>query len=160
MIKGVVEGVSNNYGKFSVLIGGVWYGTKAEYATFQKPEKGDEISFDNGGDGKKYLQKVTIVSSGNAPAANNSSSAVAGKPAARGGYSRGSFPIEPLDGQRSIIRQNAVTNANSFLYNFGTSSSIPPTVEDLIDIARQIEAYTAGDLDRERAKELAEAEEG
>ena len=152
MITGTVAGVSTNYGKFSILIDGNWYGTKEEYATFDRPVKGDNVTFDNGGDGKKYLQKVVINSSGGAPAANTG-----GAKAARGGYSRGSFPIEPLDGQRSIIRQNAVTNANSFCQAIhpGTYS-----VDFLLDVARQIEAYTAGDLDRERAKELAEAEEG
>ena len=156
MITGVVEGTSTNYGKFSILVDGVWYGTKAEYATFPHPVKGDNVTFDNGGDGKKYLQKVTINSSGNtAPQAASGGTTAA---PARGGYSRGSFPIEPLDGQRSIIRQNAVTNANTFLENFGTDG-VSTTVDMLLNIARKIEAYTAGDLDRERAKELSEASE-
>jgi len=60
-VKGVVEGVSTKFGKYSVLVNGNWYGTKAEWAKVQ-PEKGDEITFDDGGG--KFLKNVKVLAGG------------------------------------------------------------------------------------------------
>jgi hypothetical protein len=60
IVTGVVEGVSTKYDKYSVLVNGTWYATKMEWATV-KPEKGDNITFDN--KGAKFLNNVKITSS-------------------------------------------------------------------------------------------------
>lgn len=136
MVRGVVEAKSNKFDKWSILVDGNWYSSKYEI----KANKGDEVEFDDGG--KKYCQKLKVVSSGSVGAATP----FTGKPAPTGG--KGVFPIPARDGQRSIVRQNAVTNANTLLGNVGA----PYTVDDLIEVAREIEAYTTGDLDDMAAK--------
>jgi hypothetical protein len=45
MIQGTVEAVSTKYDKFSVLVGGVWYGTK--FHPSPAPVAGDTVRFDN-----------------------------------------------------------------------------------------------------------------
>ena len=62
--KGIIEGISHKYDKFSVVIDGNWYGTKKEYAAEwpAQPNVGDEITWDDGG--KKYLGKMKIVTKG------------------------------------------------------------------------------------------------
>lgn len=60
----------------------------------------------------------------------------------------GAFPIPALDGQRAIVRQNSLTNA----VNYAKGLPQTGTVEEIIAIARQFEAYSCGDLDREEAE--------
>jgi len=143
-VKGQVEAISTKFGKYGVLVNEQWYSTKPEWID-PKPQKGDVIEFDSGADGKRYLTKCKIISSGGA--------ASSGEGKTYGGssksFSRGAFPVDPLDGTRSIIRQNAVTNANSFL---AANSGGEAKIEDLLNTAREIEAYTSGDLDAEEAK--------
>jgi len=144
IVNGTVEAVSTKFGKYGVLVQGNWYSTKPEWID-PKPQKGDTIEFDSGATGK-YLTKCKIVSSGGGAAPSGLSTAgAAGK-----SFSRGSFPVDPLDGTRSIIRQNAVTNANVYI---ATNVEGTVSVDDLIEVAREIEAYTSGDLDAEEAKE-------
>ena len=53
------------------------------------------------------------------------------------------------------MRQNSLTNAVKFL----TALKSDPTVDNVIDVARQFEAYSCGDLDRIAAeKSLKEVE--
>ena len=66
-MKGTVQAVSTKYGKFSVMVDDVWYGTKEEWAPNPRPSKGDVIEFDN--KGAKWLNKCRIVSSGGAASA-------------------------------------------------------------------------------------------
>lgn len=69
IVTGIVEGVSTKYDKYSVLVNGTWYATKMEWATV-KPEKGDNITFDN--KGAKYLNSVKINNKGHAQPAGSS----------------------------------------------------------------------------------------
>ncbi len=74
-------------------------------------------------------------------------------------FAKGNFPIHPLDGQRSICRQNALTNALTFIsLNISiTGAHEPISTDDVLATASVFEAYTAGDSDREAAEnELAE----
>jgi hypothetical protein len=71
-----------------------------------------------------------------------------------GGSGKGVFPIPALDGQRSIVRQNALTNARELFaasqpkgFDIGEAQ-----LEVIINIAKTFEAYTAGDRDLELAK--------
>jgi hypothetical protein len=71
-------------------------------------------------------------------------------------YRNGTFPIDPLDGQRSIIRQNALTNARELVQQTikpgGVLTDVDATVVSILNIARKFEAYTSGDIEAEAAK--------
>lgn len=144
-VTGTVEGFNTKFGKYSVLVNGTWYGTKEEWAKV-KPVKGDVVEFDDGG--AKYTKNMKIVTAGGGSAPSGGGAAKSG-----GGYSRGTFPIGLEDGQRSIIRQNALTNARELVSKtVGESFDPTATVELIIDIAREFEAYTAGDIERYEAE--------
>ena len=140
-VVGMVEAKSKTKFGYGILVNGKWHNSKFEI----KCEKGDQVEFEDGG--KNYCNKLKVVSSGGGAAP---------MPVTRGSFggARGSFPIGPLDGQRSIIRQNAVTNANTFLGNFSEELRVDISTDTLLDIARQIEAYTTGDLDAEEAEAM------
>lgn len=64
-VTGVVEfsGVSKfNKEDWTIAVDGTWYNQKIEWLD-EKPEKGDEVEFDNGG--RKYIKFLKILSSGN-----------------------------------------------------------------------------------------------
>jgi hypothetical protein len=154
MVNGLVEGVSTKFEKYGVLVNGTWYSTKMEWAKC-KPNKGDQVEFDDGGG--KFTKNMRVVSAGSPP--SPSSSGTTSAPAKSGGYSRGSFPIGLEDGQRSIIRQNALTNARELigLTLMTVEGFNPETVAaSVIALAREFEAYTAGDIERRIAEDMAE----
>lgn len=137
---GTVEAVTNKFGKFNVLLDdGQWYSTKMEWKPSFDVNKGDIISFDAGPTGK-YLSKVKKTGSG-APTspAPSSSGGVQRAPSGR------TFPVGALAPERTINRQNALTNA----VNYCDSEASP---EEIVDIARIFEAYTTGDLDAAEAE--------
>ena len=82
------------------------------------------------------------------------------------GGSKGVFPIPGDDGQRSILRQNAVTNAREAIGDLvasgalahdaskGVSSEdvISAYAQDIITMAKLFEAYTSGDADEEAVR--------
>lgn len=142
---------------YSFQADGVWYS-----CGFTEPKfnKGDVISFEYEEDkyGKQVDPKAVRKSAGApaavpAVAAGNSARAGGG---GSGGYgSKGVFPIPALDGQRSIIRQNALTNARELYVSQDITSlglSLQEQAKDIIRVARLFEAYSAGDLDLEEAK--------
>jgi len=151
-VTGVVKAKSKKsaYGTYGINVNDKWYNSKYEI----KAEKGDEVTFDDGD--KNYCSKLKVVSSGGGvPSASTGSG---GGGSSRPNYSRGKFPIDPGDGQRSIIRQNALTNA---IKAVELSGEVPSELNDIIpmiiDTARNFESYTAGDLDREAAKQLGDS---
>lgn len=143
-VSGVVEAISTKFGKFGVLIDGKWYNTKPEWLDVQ-PNKGDSVEFDDGG--KNYLKGLRIVGggSGSAPAASSAP--------ARSSGGR-TFPIAPDAPERTINRQNALTNAVNYYNHTGRVGDVSP--EDVVETARIFEAYTTGDLDAEEAKKAVE----
>lgn len=94
--------------------------------------------------------------------ASSPSAASAAPPRASSSYSKGAFPVPALDGSRSIIRQNALTQANTAASNYygltGFNSSDFPTAETyadhIIELARKFEAYSAGDLDAKLIEDM------
>lgn len=147
IVKGTVEGYNTKFGKYSILVNGTWYGTKEEWATV-KPVKGDSVEFDDGG--AKYMKNVKVVGGGSSAPSSSAPSKSGG-----GSFSRGVFPIPVDDGQRSIIRQNALTNARELI---GLTIDPEKGIADpsvvvalIIEIAREFEAYTAGDIERYEA---------
>lgn len=128
--------------------------------------RGDTITFqykekESGGRVYKNVQgNVTIEGkSGNdAPASNGGSSSESSPPRrASSAYGRGTFPIPALDGQRSIIRQNSVTNAVNLMKDHLPKSgkiNWDDYADNVIAVARKFEAYSTGDLDAEEAEKL------
>lgn len=143
MITGEVEAISTKFGKFGILVGGKWYNTNPEWINGDKPNKGDTVEFDDGG--RNYLKKLKILGGGSAPSA----SAPSGSGGSSGGVYDTGFPLSPTNPKRTINRQNALTNAVSYVNNNDGEAS----PEEVIAVARIFEAYTCGDLDVEEAKE-------
>lgn len=150
IVTGVVEKLSNNYGKFGMCVNGKWHNTNPEWLKV-KPNEGDTVEFDDGD--RNYIKKLRIISGGTGAAP-----AVAGSSAPRaGGYSGGrTFPVDATAPERTINRQNALTNAVQFLTKDSKKAVTP---DEVIEVARMFEAYTTGDLDVQEA-EAALAEMG
>lgn len=130
---------------------------------------GDVVSFEyNDGAYGKEVVEGSIKKSGSTAAtpAINTTAPVPPRPAAGGG-GKGVFPIPPLDGQRAIVRQNALTNARELLVGMIAASGNATTAgklwsdrqeqmdllsDEIVRIARKFESYACGDLDLENAK--------
>ena len=139
---------------YSIKVNGTWV-----KCGFKKPpcNTGDEISFDGetgtyGLEGKNII--VTAKGSGAPPA---SSTAVSVVPSSKGAstFNARVFPIPPLHGDRSIVRQNALARSTELF--IGCRGGKPFDLNEdatkiIISIARQFEAYTAGDLDLAQAE--------
>lgn len=124
--------------------------------------KDDEVEFDfeNTPYGNQVKpETLTIISKG-APSAG--ASAPAARPAASGRFDRGGyqrqekvFPIPLLHGDRSIVRQNSISNAVKCVTDlpheifFGDHSPDAAAVaKAVIELAKQFEMYSAGDFER------------
>lgn len=134
----------------------------------QAIEEGDKVTFNY--DGPKYgeyqvdKQTLKVESKGNevmsteapasaAPSAGSSSGG--GGSNKGGGYSRGTFPLEFNDGQRSILRQHAFTQASE-IYRHEMSNELENSnisseevIDKIIELAYKIERYSSGDDLRE-----------
>ena len=136
-------GTKNTY---SFKADGDWY-----KCGFKKPsiKEGDEITFTHteGAYGKEVDVASISVAGGSAPAPR------AAVPTA---VPKVGFPIAALDGQRSIIRQNCVTNARETFVAAHGGKPFPMDADviaaTIIDLARKFEAYATGDLDMAAAK--------
>jgi hypothetical protein len=63
---------------------------------------------------------------------------------------KGVFPIPPQDGQRSIVRQNALTNARELYCNKhpgANGSTLIESAKQILKIATLFEEYTTGDME-------------
>lgn len=75
---------------------------------------------------------------------------------------KGVFPIPLLDGQRAIVRQNALTNARELVIGLigatkedswaQRKTQFDTLADEVVRIARKFEAYACGDIDREAAE--------
>lgn len=154
--------------RYSFKAGGVWFSTNFKD---HKLAVGDMVQFNY--EATKWGNEVdpdTIVHTGLTPVAVPATGEPTGTatvaprpytPAPTG--SKGVFPIPPLDGQRSIVRQNALTNARELVLKVHTTEgssedNLKDLVEKVLKVARKFEAYTAGDLDREAAEKSVAAE--
>lgn len=133
---------------------------KAYNYGFVKPKFniGDTINFVAEEDtyGPKMDSKtVRVVSTGGGSSIPATPSSVTYTPRAYGKADR-VFPIPPLHGDRSIVRQNALTNARElytvFLHRLDIDSiTIEDTARNVIHVARIFERFTAGDDEMEAA---------
>ena len=147
-VTGTVAATNDNYGKVNIQVNGGWYSTKKEWWKGPEPAAGDEVSFDDGG--KNYIKYFKSTGKGTGSAAP-SGGASGGAKAPVGGRT---FPVAPLAPERTINRQNALTNAVNF---FGSGSAKDVSTSEVIGAARLFEAYTTGDLDQQEAEAQASA---
>ena len=163
VMTGIVEQVSTKdvttkFGvkpTFSLKVNGGWV-----KCGFKNPmvNVGDEIQFD--GEAGAYgmeAKGIVVIAKGKGAAAPVVPSS---KPTGMAsGYGSRVFPIPPLHGDRSIVRQNALARATDLLIHSGGGKTYEVNdklVDYIIKIARHFEAYTAGDLDlAEATKEVA-----
>lgn len=129
---------------YSMKVNGTWI-----KCAFKKPpcNVGDEVTFD-GEAGTYGMEGKNIIVTARGVGAPPSSST----PIPKATYTSSSriFPIPPLHGDRSIVRQNALARATELAIECrgGKPFEIDAgTVTVIIALARQFEAYTAGDLD-------------
>ena len=153
-VEGTVEAISNKFGKWSILVNGTWYGTKEEWKPKVDVNKGDVVSFDDGSiyGGGKFVKRLRVdVHGGSSSSTPHTTSDSPARPSLVGAI--------PLVRERAIIRQNALTNAVNYVNALPATSRKDLGLNDLIDIAREFEAYTSGDVDEEEAKEMLASEE-
>lgn len=138
---------------------GEWYSLG-----FKKPRfvVGDEISFEYEDNtyGHQVDDASVKVAGSSAPSVTKGVSTMPAKPEFSGAKRMPSvFPIPALDGQRAIIRQNALTNARELYAAAFGGKPFAIDVNDgaagvIIALARQFEAYTAGDIDTAMAEKM------
>lgn len=145
---------------YSAKVGGQWF-----KFGFKDPKLsvGDVVELDyNPGTYGNEVGTCTKTAAAPTPAPANDAAAAPARPAYTGG-GKGSFPIGPLDGQRSIVRQNALTNARELVAAaiFDGKKSVNLDIDVhaaiIINLAKRFEAYTTGDMDMEEV--LAEQEQ-
>jgi hypothetical protein len=119
---------------------------------FKNPnvKAGDEVEFEF--TSGKYGAEARFETLKIKPGAGGGAASAAA-PAARGGYGRPEkvFPIPLLHGDRSIIRQNSVTNAVNLLVHTKLAAGVTDVDKFaalVVDVARRFEAYSAGDIER------------
>lgn len=123
---------------------GAMRGATVNFTYITTPPKGPE--------GRAYNNvkgNLTVTSTMSEPAAGPGPSA--GKPSTggTGGFRGGrTFPVGPLDPERSIIRQNSLAHAVKIAESLGPGpGDWEEYVNWVIAMARQVEAYSSGDLD-------------
>lgn len=133
---------------------GQWYS-----CGFKKPtaNAGDEVEFQfTSTSYGNQIDMATFVSLRGGLSSGATAAPAASAPPVRPAYgNKGVFPIPALDGQRAIVRQNALTNARELICALPAigSNTTDLLAAEIIRIARKFEAYACGDLDREAAEE-------
>lgn len=140
-------------GKGFQLDDGNWYGVFA--ATQLKANKGDYVEFAYKSvikNGNEYRNVQGVVSGTAVSPAGGSMREIPENNS--GGQSRSPLMLPVmLARERAIIRQNALTNAVQYA---GSVNGV--TVDVVIGIAREFEAYTSGDYDIDTARKSLEEE--
>lgn len=150
IVNGTIEAYSNKYGKHSILVGGKWYSSKFEI----KASKGDSVEFDD--KDKGYVNALKVLSAGSSPATKSS---FGGRGAATVG-----FPVGFDTKDRSIVRQNSLSNAVKLVSDLGLfeidandgGESMEKVALLCVNVARIFEAYSSGDEDAKEAAKLLE----
>ena len=173
-VKTVVEGISvkevtTKFGKKPTYsfkgADGQWYNMSFKKPTFVK---GEEVEFEF--ESTRYGNNVTTVLSSHT--GGTGATDTAPSPSVRtpwtgskgfSGGGKGVFPIPATDGQRSIIRQNALTNARELYtaYVDMGATAVPRGIADMeaaakniIHIAKMFEHYAAGDYEATEAAKM------
>ena len=147
-ISGTVTSIRKDRAGFQ-LDGSTWYINK--FATLPE-DVGTGVTVDVtlSKPGTTFWKKVDVTG-GEATYPTASSRPAAGK-----AFPKGAFPIGVGDGQRSIIRQNALTNARELVLSESTLDdlNLEDKVETIIKVARKFESYAAGDIERLLAEDM------
>ncbi len=153
--------VNTKYGTkntYSAKVAGQWY-----QFGFKDPKLsvGEAVSFEYTPGKYGNEANATTITRGAAPTTTaDPAPAPAVVRAAFG--SKGAFPIPALDGQRAIVRQNAITNAREMYVaskgGKGFALDFQQDALNVIEIAKMFEAWACGDMDMEAAKASIEPE--
>lgn len=157
IVNGTVAAISTKFGKFGICVDDRWFNTNPEWLSV-KPEKGDVVEFDDGG--RNYIKKLKIISGGVSEPSGSSSapSSSTARTVAPSGVR--TFPVGVTAPERTINRQNALTNAVAYMRNCKELGLEEHTPEQVIETARLFEAYTTGDLDMQEAEQALKEMEG
>lgn len=121
-VTGVVENVSTKWEKYSIQVNGNWYSTKIEWARVQ-PEKGAEVSFDDGGG--KFMKNVKVLSGG---------SGGSGSPA--GSAAKGGFNLLGVElGHAANLAMTVTLNRG---HEAGTGNGSPEFYKDFVEQTQTI----------------------
>jgi hypothetical protein len=151
--EGVIEALTKDGKGF--LIDGQWY--KCFTPAMMKATKGDFVSFSYKQvekDGRTY-NNVSGVVSGSGGSGTVPNSGTVSKVAGVGPTQTRDPLMLPvlLTRERAIIRQSSLAQAVNYgNYGEGTQANKVMSVDDIIRVAREFEAYASGDLDIENAK--------
>ena len=149
---GVIKAVRKD-GKGFQLGDGNWYGVFA--ATQLKANKGDYVEFAYKSvikNGNEYRNVQGVVSGTATSPAGGSMREIPENNS--GGQSRSPLMLPVmLARERAIIRQNALTNAVQYCTTLNTTST-----QEIVNVAREFEAYTSGDYDIDVARKSLEEE--
>lgn len=151
--EGVIEALTKDGKGF--LIDGQWY--KCFTPAMMKAAKGDFVSFSYKQvekDGRTY-NNVSGVVSGSGGSGTVPNSGTVSKVAGVGPTQTRDPLMLPvlLTRERAIIRQSSLAQAVNYgNYGEGTQANKVMSVDDIIRVAREFEAYASGDLDIETAK--------
>lgn len=155
---GVIKAVRKD-GKGFQLDDGNWYGVFS--ASQLKASKGDFVEFAYKSvikNGNEYRNVQGVVSGTPTSASGGEMREI---PDGNTGGSQSRSPLMlpvMLARERAIIRQNALTNAVSLCSVMDSAKTGSISVEGVIGIAREFEAYTSGDYDIDTARKSLEEE--
>lgn len=139
---------------YTFKVEGVWY-----KCGFKNPQVnvGDVVSFTS--NSSTYGEEVDMTTFSKTAAGAGAPLPKAVGTAAPYTPSKGVFPVPVFDGQRSIIRQNALTNARELFASAAGNKPFAYSDDSalrIIEVARIFESYTTGDIDvEELQKEIA-----
>ena len=130
-------------GKGVKLPDGQWYST-FEPSVLSAYDRGANVDITYEQKGPFRNIKTIQASNGAAPVATGKDTHVMGPTK----HIAKTFPMHPLSPDRTIIRSVAVKAATDLQIQFGAQMDI----DTVIDNARELEAYVAGDIDKENAQ--------
>ena len=159
-ITGIVQEVNNNgLAKGSnIVVNGQKYGCYDPVKTgIDIVNAGDEVTFAWAQKGSYINIMGSVTKTGNTGAVPMAAAAASPKAAgggSKGGWgNKGVFPVPALDGQRSIIRQNSVTNAVNLIGHYDSfDGNLMETAAQVIEVAKVFEAFSSGDMDEAEAE--------
>ncbi len=151
-VTGIVKEV-NNRGKgkgSNILVNGIKYGCFDPVAAhIDTLVAGEEVTFGTVVNGTwTNIDNKGVIKTGNTGAVTAAPSA----PKKGGAYGK-AFPIPPLDGQRSIVRQNSLAHATALVNNYCNEMTIDQRTALVIETAKCFEAYSCGDDVEKEASE-------
>ncbi len=163
-VTGIVQEV-NNRGKgkgSNILVNGAKYGCfDPLLAHIDTLVAGEEVTF-----GTVVNGTWTNIDRSGVSKTGNTGAVTAAPPSApkKGGGAYGkAFPIPPLDGQRSIVRQNSLTHATALVNNYyslrgsDTNMTLAERTALVIHTAKSFEAYSCGDdVEKEASEAVAQ----